>query len=655
MKKEYFNIPNLMGYFRICMIPVFLFLYSRADSSGDYAIAFAVLALSLITDMLDGKIARKFNMVTDFGKMLDPVADKLTQGALALAVTFHYPFVTFFLILFLCKELYMSVMGLYLKKKKGVINGALLHGKVCTVVIDMVVFALLLFRNISYMTATVLILAMSCFLCYSWIRYILFHISVLHGTEQGKKKISRRHGLILFLFIMAYLLLGATLPYIRGPEVSREFKETFSTEAFYGDEISCDRAAVIEDNGIALQERIRMIEHAKHSLILSTFDFRADTAGKQVIAALCAASDRGVSVKVLMDGFNFWTHMEGNPYFYALMGKENVEIRIYNKLNPLLPWRGMSRMHDKYLIADEDVFLLGGRNTFNYFLGDQKSYKNYDRDILVYNTGGSDSSLYQVLAYFEEVWNLDCTGRWDYGNLITNQSGVAKAEKELESLYQTMKEEYDDWFAETDYRKITVETKRISLLSNPTNLYGKEPRVFYGLCKLMEEAKESVCIHTPYIICDEQMYRAFRDINRKNVDVTLMTNSAENNGNPFGAVDYALHKKQILDTGLSVLEYTGGVSYHGKSLTIDDDLAIVGSFNMDMKSAYQDTELMLVVDSEELNTQLKSIMEQYHKDSRIALPDETEADRLPGEDAPFKDQVLYSLLKWLNPCIRFLF
>ena len=89
MKKEYFNIPNLMGYFRILIIPAFLFLYGRAETKWEYFAAFFVLALSYLTDFLDGKIARKFHMVTDWGKMLDPIADNLTQGALAVACTFQ--------------------------------------------------------------------------------------------------------------------------------------------------------------------------------------------------------------------------------------------------------------------------------------------------------------------------------------------------------------------------------------------------------------------------------------------------------------------------------------------------------------------------------------------------------------------------------------
>jgi phosphatidylserine/phosphatidylglycerophosphate/cardiolipin synthase-like enzyme len=100
-----------------------------------------------------------------------------------------------------------------------------------------------------------------------------------------------------------------------------------------------------------------------------------------------------------------------------------------------------------------------------------------------------------------------------------------------------------------------------------------------------------------------------------------MTNSAANNGNPFGASDYLKNRDRILATGITIHEYEGGVSYHGKSITIDDDLAIVGSFNMDMRSVYLDTELMLVIDSEAVNSQLKSYMQTYEQDAATIYPD----------------------------------
>lgn len=75
-KREYFSIPNLMGYFRILLIPIYLIVYIRADSVRDYQIAAGIMVLSFLSDFLDGKIARRFNMVTEFGKILDPIADK---------------------------------------------------------------------------------------------------------------------------------------------------------------------------------------------------------------------------------------------------------------------------------------------------------------------------------------------------------------------------------------------------------------------------------------------------------------------------------------------------------------------------------------------------------------------------------------------------
>ena len=90
-KKVLFNIPNCLCFFRILLIPLFLYVYFVADFKNRYIVAAFVLAISGISDFLDGFIARKFNMVTDFGKFIDPVADKLTQFVLAITLLFSYP------------------------------------------------------------------------------------------------------------------------------------------------------------------------------------------------------------------------------------------------------------------------------------------------------------------------------------------------------------------------------------------------------------------------------------------------------------------------------------------------------------------------------------------------------------------------------------
>ena len=649
----YFNIPNLMGYFRILMIPVFLFLYANADTGGELFAAFFVLGLSYLSDLLDGMIARKFNMVTDWGKMLDPIADKLTQIALAVAVTVHYPLIVDLLVFFVLKELYMGLAGLFLIKKGKPINGATWYGKVCTVVVDIGVFILLICPDLSYEVANLIILIMLITMALTWIRYIVFHIGIYRNKD---KKWGGKCLLIAYCLFPVYVLVGATVPYIKQPMVSDSYKNSFDVNSFYGDGSSGERVLVIGDNGLALSERIRMIESAKERILISTFDFRSDNSGKQMIAALLQAADRGVEVKLLMDGFNSLTHMEGNPYFYALSSHENILVKIYNTANPFLPWKGMSRMHDKYMIVDEKAYILGGRNLFDYFLGDHGGYQNHDWDVLVScdETCGSDTSLNSLADYFNGIWKMELCKPWRNGEIWKKLPSVSNAKEELYEIYDKMSEEHPKWFDISYQWEDGMSAQKITLLSNPTGLYSKEPWVFYGLTELMKQAENEVIIHTPYIICNDMMYQTFSEICSLNTDITLMTNASYNNGNQFGAVDYVMNKDKILKTGLNVLEYAGGTSYHGKCISIDNDISIVGSFNMDMKSVYQDTEVMLVIHGKEVNELLKEWQMTYQQYANQAVLDPDEKDSLFNKDVKLKKRILRRIIQIADPYFRFL-
>ena len=161
--KEYLSIPNLLGYFRIILLPIYLYVYMNAASDRDYYVAVFLMFLSFLSDFLDGKIARHFHMITDFGKILDPIADKITQGVLALSFTFRYPAVAVLLAVFLMKEFVMGIMGLYMMKKGFRTEGAKMHGKICTTVLDITMFILLLFHDLPvsyvYLMITICILA----------------------------------------------------------------------------------------------------------------------------------------------------------------------------------------------------------------------------------------------------------------------------------------------------------------------------------------------------------------------------------------------------------------------------------------------------------------------------------------------------------------
>ena len=79
-----------------------------------------------------------------------------------------------------------------------------------------------------------------------------------------------------------------------------------------------ERAVIIEKNPEALLQRVRLIKNAKKEIILSTFAFQSDESGKLILGALHDAADRGVHVRLLVDGMESWVDMEGNPYFYGL-------------------------------------------------------------------------------------------------------------------------------------------------------------------------------------------------------------------------------------------------------------------------------------------------------------------------------------------------
>lgn len=220
-----------------------------------------------------------------------------------------------------------------------------------------------------------------------------------------------------------------------------------------------------------------------------------------------------------------------------------------------------------------------------------------------------------------------------------------------------MQTEQRDWFKKADTEAGTIEANKITLLSNPIETGVKEPALFYTMTELMVQAEGDVTFHTPYILCNDYMLQRLEHICAADKNVCMMTNSVANNGNLFGAVDYGLHKEEVLGTGLEILEYDKGVSYHGKCFTIGERITGIGSFNWDMRSTYIDTELMLIIDSTEVNQKMRGYMEDYEKDALIVkdvYTYEMEEGQVPQEISEKKKRKL-ALLEPVDKLFRFLF
>lgn len=144
-KKEFLTVPNLLSLFRLVLIPVYVTLYLRAEAVEDYFIAAGVLAVSCLTDLIDGKIARHFNMISTVGKILDPFADKATQFTLIVCLAIRNPVLWTLVTLFVVKEGFQLIAGLLTLRKGQMLTGALLSGKISTTVlfISLIVMVLL--------------------------------------------------------------------------------------------------------------------------------------------------------------------------------------------------------------------------------------------------------------------------------------------------------------------------------------------------------------------------------------------------------------------------------------------------------------------------------------------------------------------------------
>lgn len=186
-KKDIFSVPNMMGYFRILLIPVYVLLYYNAKSVRDYYIAAVLVGISGITDMLDGKIARRFNMITELGKALDPVADKLTLGAMILCLAFRYPNMRWLVGLFVLKEGFMGVMGLVMSRCRGKkLDGAKWYGKVCTAFSYVVMFVLFFFLRLPMGLVNVLIGICGVLMVVTWGLYVPVFVKMWRTPDNWK-------------------------------------------------------------------------------------------------------------------------------------------------------------------------------------------------------------------------------------------------------------------------------------------------------------------------------------------------------------------------------------------------------------------------------------------------------------------------------------
>lgn len=171
-KKDIFTIPNLLSLFRLLLIPVYIVIYLNAEDATDYYLAAGILTVSCLTDLIDGKIARHFNMITSLGKLLDPVADKATQFALILCLTMRHKVLRYIMVLFVLKESFQLIAGGLRLRKKKMLKGALISGKVCTTVLFVSLILMVMLPELNERVINIIAIIDLIFMLVAFIEYI---------------------------------------------------------------------------------------------------------------------------------------------------------------------------------------------------------------------------------------------------------------------------------------------------------------------------------------------------------------------------------------------------------------------------------------------------------------------------------------------------
>lgn len=429
---------------------------------------------------------------------------------------------------------------------------------------------------------------------------------------------------IILALYLVYLISFALFPYFKKKDPSAAFCEEVESYDFYADEPCVDRVALVEDPIVSLGTRIRLLSEAKNTIDIAYYALHMGKTTDSFLAAILDAADRGVKVRFLLDGMSNGFTKEYKYLANALGSHENIEIRLYNPVNAFKPWTINGRMHDKYIIIDNTFLLLGGRNIGDKYFGPDGYDKNLsiDRDVLVYNTkhdeDNRESVLFQVRDYMNSVWDYEYT----HPAFVIKSKKSDKEKERLKSIMATIKEQYEYLFTDPlDIENQTFPANRITFFANDISIFKKEPKVGYIIREIITDAEEKVILQSPYIVLSNNIESALDDFGKTGKEYEILTNSMQSSPNLPAYSIYLSDKKQILKTGAKIYEFQDRNAIHAKTYIVDNRMSIIGSFNMDPRSEYIDTEIMLAIDSEEFTNYLLKIVDLYKDHSLIVSED----------------------------------
>lgn len=401
---------------------------------------------------------------------------------------------------------------------------------------------------------------------------------------------------------------------------------------------------VLEDGGGSMVARAWLCENAQATIDVQYFIFSTDNVGLIAVDYLVRAADRGVKVRILIDDIMVEAEEE---QLLTLDSHKNIDIKIYNpsinigknileKIGSLdANFRNANqRMHNKTFTVDGKVVITGGRNIADEYFDFDHEYNFRDRDVLL--IGGE---VKNVKISFEQFWNSGISH--DVLSIIDASKYKLKTTEQFEILHQYACDSNNFWpQVRTEIKNIpqTFEAIQksgrlqwVDSVKFVSDLPGKNDGTHglegggactSALIELVKKAKHSIVIQTPYLITTDLGKNLFREATARGIEIKIMTNSLASTDNVEAFSGYQRDRMELLKTGVRVFEYkpdaairksimTGALQksidfipifgLHAKSMIIDGEITVIGTFNLDPRSANLNTECVTIIHSTEIS------------------------------------------------------
>ena len=416
--------------------------------------------------------------------------------------------------------------------------------------------------------------------------------------------------------------------------------------------LAADGARLLLADRDAAEARVELVLGAREEVLASAFIFGDDPFTLTSLALLRDASRRGIDVKLLIDAQ--WNKMP-EPVEAHLLA-EGVEIRLFHPFRWTRPWWITRRLHDKLAIADGERLIAGGRNVESpYFgFGHQLDRRDYvDADVLV--TGGAAA---EARAYFLELWE---SGEVAASRALTSVGASEEERAEAAALL----DRHGAWLEERVRRALSdpdrlppapIEVGAVRFLHDPVGRTGEAPGVGHDLLDLLDGARESAVIESPYLVPSRALRRGLRRALDRGVRVRILTNSVTTTDNLWPQAGYVGKRDDLVGMGVELWELSGDLTdetLHTKAAVIDGRTVIVGSYNLDPRSEHLNTEVAVVLEDPALAAELTAWMDGHLEASvRIGLRGWPE-----GADGPFPGVGCWKatklrLLQLLSPFVK---